>query len=89
MLRFQISDNGIGISSEDLARIFERYYRVRVPETENIEGTGLGLTIVKQLVDALGGIIDLESELGKGTTVSVYLPTASKSSNDLQTAPTA
>ncbi len=73
-LRFMVKDNGIGISPEDQARIFDRFYRVRRPETENIEGTGLELAIVKKLIEAHHGQIGLESGLGEGTTFYVTLP---------------
>lgn len=74
-VRISVQDNGIGITPEDQARVFERFYRVRRPETDSIDGTGLGLAIVKSLVEAHHGKIRLESELGKGTTFYVTLPT--------------
>lgn len=73
-LRISVKDSGIGISPEDQARIFDRFYRVRRPETESIEGTGLGLTIVKKLVEAHHGQIGLESYMGEGSTFYVSLP---------------
>ena len=70
-----VSDNGIGISKEDLPRIFERFYRVDKARTaENIRGTGLGLAIVKHVAQLHGGRVEAESELGKGTTIRVILP---------------
>lgn len=69
-----IKDTGLGISPEDQARIFDRFYRVRRAETENIEGTGVGLAIVKRLVEMHHGHIGLESALGKGSTFFVSLP---------------
>ena len=74
-LRFAVRDNGLGISPEDQAHIFDRFYRVRCAETEGIEGTGLGLAIVKKLIDIHKGQIGLESSLGEGTTFYVTLPT--------------
>ncbi len=74
-LRFIVKDNGLGISPEDQAHIFDRFYRVRRAETEGIEGTGLGLAIVKKLIDVHNGQIGLESSLGEGTTFYVTLPT--------------
>lgn len=71
-----IKDNGIGISPEDQARVFDRFYRVRRVETENIEGTGMGLAIVKRLVEAHDGQIGLTSRLGEGSTFTVCLPAA-------------
>lgn len=76
IIRIAVRDNGIGISPEDQARIFDRFYRVRRAETKDIEGTGLGLAIVKRLVEAHGGQIGIESRLGEGTTFYVSLPVA-------------
>jgi two-component system phosphate regulon sensor histidine kinase PhoR len=73
-VRIKVKDSGVGISPEDQARIFDRFYRVRRPENESIEGTGLGLTIVQKLVEAHHGQIGLESFLGEGSTFYVTLP---------------
>jgi two-component system phosphate regulon sensor histidine kinase PhoR len=73
-LRIAVQDNGMGISPQDQARIFDRFFRVRNAENESIEGTGLGLAIVKKLVDAHKGQIGLESRLGQGSTFFVTLP---------------
>jgi two-component system phosphate regulon sensor histidine kinase PhoR len=71
-----VSDNGIGISKEDLPRIFERFYRVDKARTaESIRGTGLGLAIVKHVAQLHGGRVEAESEINKGTTIRVVLPT--------------
>ena len=70
-----VGDNGIGISKEDLPRVFERFYRVDKARTaENIRGTGLGLAIVKHIAQLHGGHVEAESELGKGTTICMVLP---------------
>src|SRR5207302_10297860 len=70
-----VSDNGIGISKEDLPRIFERFYRVDKARTaENIRGTGLGLAIVKHIAQLHSGHVEAESEIEKGTTIRVVLP---------------
>jgi signal transduction histidine kinase len=69
-----IQDDGLGISPEDQAQVFARFYRVRTAETEAIDGTGLGLAIVKSLVELHGGRVSLESHLGKGSTFHVSLP---------------
>ncbi|MBK8026522.1 MAG: GAF domain-containing protein [Chloroflexi bacterium] len=74
MVRFAIRDSGIGIGPEDLKAVFERFYRVRRPETQNVEGSGLGLALVKRLVELHRGRIDVESLLGEGTTFFVTLP---------------
>jgi two-component system sensor histidine kinase VicK len=68
----------MGIPKEELPKIFERFYRVRRRGKE-IQGTGLGLSIVYQIVMLHGGRIDVESEVDKGTTFTVYLPIKSKS----------
>src|SRR5437667_469338 len=70
-----VSDNGIGISKEDLPRVFERFYRVDKARTEqNAHGTGLGLAIVKHIAQLHGGHVEAESEIEKGTTIRVVLP---------------
>ena len=79
-LILRISDTGLGIPKEDLPRIFDRFYRVRRPGKE-IQGTGLGLAIVNQIVRRHHGRIDLESELEKGTTVTVTLPVITESAD--------
>jgi len=70
----QVIDQGIGIDPQDQKRIFEKFYRIPSPENERIVGTGLGLALVSHIVDAHGGNLELESELGKGSTFSIYLP---------------
>jgi two-component system phosphate regulon sensor histidine kinase PhoR len=74
MVEVWIRDTGIGIPSVDLPRITERFYRVDKARSRELGGTGLGLTIVKHLVQAHGGELRIESELGKGTTVQFTLP---------------
>jgi signal transduction histidine kinase len=74
VVQVTVADNGMGISPDDQAQVFDRFYRVRRPETDAIEGTGLGLAIVKSLVELHKGLIDLESTLGKGTTIRVRFP---------------
>lgn len=77
----KVSDTGIGISKEDLPFIFDEFYRVKNKETEEITGTGLGLSLVKRIVEAHSGYIKVSSELGKGTTFSIYLPKIEESRN--------
>ncbi|MDD5927970.1 MAG: ATP-binding protein [Firmicutes bacterium] len=71
-----VSDSGIGIPKADRERVFERFYRVDKSHSKEIGGTGLGLSIVKHGVMYLGGRVELESEEGKGTVVTVRLPQA-------------
>ena len=73
-VRVKVIDNGFGIADKYLEKIFERFYRVKDDKTRYITGTGLGLPIVKGLVDSLGGFIDVESIPGKGSTFTVLLP---------------
>lgn len=69
-----VSDQGVGIPEEDRERIFERFYRVDKSHSREVGGTGLGLSIVKHAALILGAKIDLQSSLGKGTTVTVQFP---------------
>jgi signal transduction histidine kinase len=69
-----VKDTGLGISADDLERIFDRFYRVKNEQTRYITGTGLGLPIVKKIVQAHHGTIQAESEPGKGSTFRVYIP---------------
>jgi signal transduction histidine kinase len=71
---FQVIDQGIGIDPQEQKRIFEKFYRIPSSENERIVGTGLGLALVSHIVEAHGGCLELESELGKGSIFSVYLP---------------
>jgi two-component system phosphate regulon sensor histidine kinase PhoR len=72
-----VSDEGIGIAKEDLPRIFERFYRAdKARGSDKIRGTGLGLAIVKHIAQLHGGRVEAQSELEKGTTIRVVLPSA-------------
>jgi signal transduction histidine kinase len=70
--RFEVTDHGIGISEEDKAQIFERFFKG--DRSRSDDGNGLGLVIVKKIVELSGGVISFESELGKGSTFVVTLP---------------
>jgi CheY-like chemotaxis protein/anti-sigma regulatory factor (Ser/Thr protein kinase) len=71
-----IADSGRGMSRDQVERLFERFYRGDAGKSSGESGTGLGMSIVKSLVDLHEGTIDVESELGKGTTITVRLPRA-------------
>lgn len=73
-LKLQVSDTGIGIAPDQHERVFERFYQVDGSSRRRYGGVGLGLTLVKEVVSSLGGTIELESELGKGSTFTVALP---------------
>jgi two-component system phosphate regulon sensor histidine kinase PhoR len=76
MARLSVSDEGDGIAPEHLPRLTERFYRVDPGRSRAMGGTGLGLAIVKHIVERHRGRLDIESEVGKGTTVHVLLPLA-------------
>ena len=78
--RIVVSDNGVGIREEDRKRIFEPFFQAM----DNKPGTGIGLNIVKNIVDLHHGIISLDSEVGKGTTFTVVLPVRQESQEDIQ-----
>lgn len=75
-VRLEVADTGIGIPEQDLARIFERFYRVDKARSRQLGGTGLGLSIVKHLVQAMRGEVNAVSCQGKGTTFRITLPRA-------------
>jgi two-component system phosphate regulon sensor histidine kinase PhoR len=73
-IRISVADKGIGVSPNDLPRIFERFYRADKSRSGEQPGTGLGLSIVKHIAHLHGGRVEAHSEFGKGTTISVLLP---------------
>ena len=78
-VRIAVGDNGPGIAKQDLKRVFDRFFRARDPLDRIIEGSGLGLAMVKHIVTAHGGKIEAASELGKGSTFTITLPAARRS----------
>jgi signal transduction histidine kinase len=70
----QVSDKGIGISQKEIPKIFKRFYQSENKNISESRGSGLGLTLVKHIVEAHGGIIKVESDVGKGSIFSVILP---------------
>jgi len=77
---FEVADTGPGMDEEDISRVFERLYVAQRYRPVRPEGSGLGLTIVKELVDALKGRVEVKAKPGRGTTVKVILPVSSPGS---------
>lgn len=75
-LHFEVEDDGYGIASERQARLFQRFYRAKQPGTDHIPGTGLGLSLVKMVVNRHGGEVWVRSEVDKGSTFGFWLPDA-------------
>ncbi|MCI8458697.1 MAG: response regulator [Clostridia bacterium] len=75
-LRFEVKDNGLGMSESFLQTVFEPFAREVTSQTKEIQGTGLGMAISKNIVDLMGGTLSVESELGKGSTFTVELELA-------------
>ena len=73
-VEISVADNGIGIRSEELERIFERFYRVDFARSRDSGGTGLGLSIVKHVIGAHGGTVNVWSKVGQGSTFTLRLP---------------
>ena len=70
----QVEDTGVGIPEEDLSKIFERFYRTDLSRSRKTGGAGIGLTIVKAIVQAHHGTITVESQVGRGSKFTVILP---------------
>ena len=76
---FQVTDHGIGIEPQEQKKIFQKFYRIPSTENQRITGTGLGLALVSHIVEAHGGYLSLESEPGKGSIFSIYIPLEAES----------
>ena len=74
---FSVRDQGIGMDQKDVRKIFQRFYRTKQAEQSGEAGTGIGLSIVEQIVEQHGGSIEVTSALGKGSCFTVVLPAAS------------
>jgi len=74
MMRVGVRDQGLGMSIEDQSKLFTSFYRVQSEATKNIQGTGMGLYIVKSLVEMMGGAVDVQSASGIGSTFSFTVP---------------
>jgi len=77
-VRVAVADTGVGIPAQDISRIFHRFYRVDKARSRSGGGTGLGLAICKWIAEAHGGRIEVRSEVGKGSTFTVWLPIAGR-----------
>jgi signal transduction histidine kinase len=73
-VRIDVEDTGIGIAQENMDQLFTDFFREKKPETRQLEGSGLGLSIVKRLAERAGGRVEVKSEEGRGSTFSVLLP---------------
>ena len=83
-LLIEVADKGYGIAPEDVKRIFEKFYRVPRGEHADEPGTGLGLTFVREIMDAHGGYVTVESELGAGSKFTLRMPLELKDSHSVK-----
>jgi two-component system phosphate regulon sensor histidine kinase PhoR len=81
---FEVEDNGYGISEEKQGRLFQRFYRALEPGTDHIAGTGLGLSLVKTVIENHGGEVWVKSEVGVGSTFGFWLPRADSAHEKLE-----
>ncbi|HZS23792.1 MAG TPA: ATP-binding protein [Gaiellaceae bacterium] len=80
-LLVEVEDSGIGIPADELPRLFDRFYRARTARARKVGGTGLGLAIAKTIADAHDARLDVQSDLGRGTTFQLRLPTTSRTAD--------
>ncbi|NJM16303.1 MAG: ATP-binding protein, partial [Bacteroidales bacterium] len=73
-LEISVSDTGMGVTKENLPKIFKRFYQENKSMVSEYKGTGIGLALTKELVEIHGGEIKVDSEVGKGTTFTLYIP---------------
>jgi len=88
-IQISVQDCGMGISTSDMAHIFDPFYRSPHVVAAHIPGTGLGLSIAKRSVEALGGELNVSSQLGVGSVFTVRLPFANESLHRIHMAPAA
>jgi signal transduction histidine kinase len=77
-IKVAVQDHGIGIPRDEQKKVFRRFYRVKGTADSNVSGVGLGLALCRHVAVQHGGWIEVESEVGKGSTFSVFLPVAGK-----------
>jgi len=73
-LNIVVKDTGIGMTNDEIKKLFDEFFRVKNEQTKHITGSGLGLSIVKRVVDLYNGEINVQSNVGKGSTFTVVLP---------------
>ncbi len=74
-----VADRGIGIGKKDSERIFDKFFRSPLPDGRKIAGSGIGLTLVKEIIEAHAGTIEVESEIGRGSTFTLSFPLSNES----------
>lgn len=73
-MKFSIIDTGIGMTDDDLQRLFDKFVRFEAEKNKSVEGSGLGMAITKALVEMMEGELHVESRYGEGTTVTILVP---------------